>query len=85
MIGNHLVVAATIMAIEQNDFRDLSICNLPGTAQTHHVFGVATFPFIMRAGLAGKERQETFFTQFIQNRDGWYVGVTVAARIMFVL
>lgn len=47
MIGNHLVAAATIMAIEQNDFRDLSTCNLPGTAQTHHVFDVAMFPFII--------------------------------------
>ncbi len=63
------------MAVKQNNFWHLLTGDLAFAAQAQHVFGVFTLALISDAGLAGKERLESFTLQVIEQGNGRDVGV----------
>ena len=65
------------MRIEQDNFRHLLTGYLPGATQAQHMFRMLTAALVPDAGLAGKERLESFTLQVLQQGNGRYVAVMV--------
>ena len=65
------------MAVEQNDFRYLMPCQLTGTTQAKHVFGVLPLTQITNLRLAGKQRFKALTLQAFEEGDGRDLGVPV--------
>ena len=63
--GQHLIAAAAIMRVKQDDFLRFSAVNLPGMTQTDHVLGVFAFIQVTNASLANHEWMKTVITQTI--------------------
>jgi hypothetical protein len=67
--GHHLVAAAAVMAVQQNDFVRFLVHDVVGMAQANHVFGVFAFVGVTDAGLARHEWLEAFGAQRIEHLD----------------
>lgn len=83
--SEHLVRAATVMRVKQNNFVGLAAVDLAGMAKAQHVLGVFAPTFVAHAGLAGIERLKTLFSKRRQNLTGWNVGIPLAAAVVLGL
>ncbi len=62
--GQHLIAAAAIMRVKQDDFLRL-VPLITGMTQTDHVLGVFAFIQVTNASLANHEWMKTVITQTI--------------------
>jgi hypothetical protein len=82
LAGHHLVAAAAVVAVQQNDFVRFLAHDVAGMAQANHVLGVLAFVGVADAGLARHERLKTFGAQRIEHLDGWNVQVTFRTAVV---
>ncbi|MNR32193.1 hypothetical protein D3C85_1497570 [compost metagenome] len=73
------------MRIQQHNFLNFLLRNLPGTAQAQQMSGMLAAVRGAHAGLAGKEGLKAFFMQTVEDGDGRDVRVVRTAGCMLVI
>src|SRR5579862_1109487 len=81
----HLIAAAAIVGVEEDDFVGLTAVDLARMAQADHVLGELAPVVLPHAGLGDHERLEPLLTEFAEHGGGGDVAVSLGAALVLGL